>query len=54
MTTRPRIVAGKRSSTSSVPAKQSRDRYVARVRGEMPGVPLVSVDEAVNGGGNND
>jgi len=45
--TRSRIVAGKRSSTSSVSAKQSRDRYVARVRGEMPGVPLVSVDEAV-------
>ena len=46
--TRSRIVAGKRSSTSSLSAKQSRDRYVARVRrGEMPGVPLVSVDEAV-------
>ncbi|MCK9593576.1 MAG: hypothetical protein M0Q91_16355 [Methanoregula sp.] len=45
--TRSRIVSGKRLSTSSVSAKQSRDRYVARRRGEMPGVPLVSVDEAV-------
>jgi len=45
--TRARIVAGKRSATSSVSAKQSRDRYVARRRGEMPGVPLVSIDEAV-------
>ena len=45
--TRSSIVAGKRSSTSSVSAKQSRDRYVARIRGEMPGVPPVSIDEAV-------
>ena len=45
--TRSRVVSGKRSATSSVSAKQSRDRYVARARGEMPGVPLVSVDEAV-------
>jgi hypothetical protein len=45
--TRSRIVSGKRSSTSSVSAKESRDQYVARKRGEIPGVPLVTVDEAV-------
>jgi len=45
--TRSRIVSDKRSSTSSVSAKESRDRYVARKRGEVPGVPLVTVDEAV-------
>ena len=45
--TRSCIVSGKRSSTSSVSAKESRDRYVARTRGEIPGVPLVTVDEAV-------
>jgi len=45
--TRSRIVSGKRSATSSVSARESRCRYVARVRGEVPGAPIVSVDEAV-------
>lgn len=45
--TRSRNVSGKRSATSSVSVKQCRDRYVARVRGEIPGVHYGTVDEAV-------
>ncbi len=42
-----RIVSGKRSSTSSIAAKESQDRYAARKRGELPEVELMSVEEAI-------
>jgi hypothetical protein len=41
------IVSGKRSSTSSIAAKESQDRYVARKHGEIPEVKLMSIEEAV-------
>jgi len=38
---------GKRSYTSSLAARQSKQRYLARQRGEIPAVPLMNVDDAV-------